>query len=190
MNTGCLHLHICSTVVSSKVVRTDGANLTNANVGIGTSALSDTKIKNFDDYNSNYSTAASNFYYAAKNPGTWANNLKVCVIDDLGDQILGIGTTGASVGAQVGYGVTVDISGQVIPGAGSTESFTGYLKGVVTQVVESPETGTLQLQLIHSRVSTGGTEPGRHYRVNYTEKIVHILLPEESKNEASSITMD
>ena len=124
-----------------KVVRTDGANLSNANVGIGTSAIAGHKIKNFDDYNSNYlDSAASNFYYAAKNPGTWANNLKICVIDDLGDQILGIGTTsGASVGAQVGYGVTVDISGQVIPGAGSTESFTGYLKGVVTQVIDTPE---------------------------------------------------
>ena len=154
-----------------KVVRTDGANLSNANVGIGTSALSDTKIKNFDDYNSNYATAASNFYYAAKNPGTWANNLKICVIDDLGDQILGIGTTsGASVGAQVGYGVTVDISGQVIPGAGSTESFTGYLKGVVTQVIDTPEIGLTAVTVkIHSRVSTGGTQPGRHYRVNYTE---------------------
>ena len=51
-----------------KVVRTDGDRLKNANVGIGTSSVPDTKIKNFDDYNSNYADAASNFLYAAKNP--------------------------------------------------------------------------------------------------------------------------
>jgi hypothetical protein len=33
---------------------------------------------------------ASDFTYAAKNPGTWANNLKVCFIDDLADQTIGI----------------------------------------------------------------------------------------------------
>ncbi len=154
-----------------KVVRTDGDRLKNANVGIGTSSVPDTKIKNFDDYNSNYADAASNFLYAAKNPGEWSNNLKVCVIDDLGDQILGIGTTGgASLGAVVGYGVTIDITGQIIPGLGSTESFTGYLKGIVTQVVDTPETGICAVSVkIHSRVSTGGTQPGRHYRVDYTE---------------------
>ena len=154
-----------------KVVRTDGDLLSNANTGIGTGSIAGTKIKNFDDYNSNYATAASNFLYAAKNPGSWSNNLKVCVIDDLGDQIIGIGTTsGASLGAIVGYGVTVDISGQVIPGLGSTEAFTGYLKGLVTQVVDTPETGTSAVTVkIHSRVSTGGTQPGRHYMIDYAE---------------------
>ena len=154
-----------------KVVRTDGDLLANANTGIGTGSIAGTKIKNFDDYNSNYATAASNFLYAAKNPGSWSNNLKVCVIDDLGDQIIGIGTTsGASLGAIVGYGVTVDISGQVIPGLGSTEAFTGYLKGLVTQVVDTPETGTSAVTVkIHSRVSTGGTQPGRHYMIDYAE---------------------
>jgi hypothetical protein len=154
-----------------KVVRTDGDNLANANVGVGTSSVAGTKIKNFDDYNTNYATSAASFYYSAKNPGTWGNDLKVCVIDDLGDQILGIATTsGASVGAQVGYGVTVDISGQVIPGLGTTEAFQGYLKGLITQVIDSPELGqTAVVVKIHSRVSTGGTQPGRHYRVRYTE---------------------
>lgn len=154
-----------------KVVRTDGALISNSNVGIGTALIAGTKIKNFDDYNSNYASAASNFLYAAKNPGSWSNNLKVCVIDDLGDQIIGVGTTsGASLGAAVGYGVTVDITGQVIPGVGSTESFTGYLKGVITQVVDTPEIGISAISVkIHSRVSTGGTQPGRHTRVNYSE---------------------
>ena len=124
-----------------KVIRTDDDNLANSNVGVGTSSIAGTKIKNFDDYNTNYIDAASNFLYAAKNPGRWGNSLKVCYIDDLGDQIIGIATTSVTdMGAQVGYGVTVDISGQIIPGAGSTSVFQGYLKGVITQIVNAPET--------------------------------------------------
>ena len=154
-----------------KVVRTDGANISNANVGVGTSSIAGTKIKNFDDYNTNYASAVSNFYYAAKNPGSWSNTLKVCYIDDFGDQILGIGTTSAaSIGAQVGYGVTVDISGEVIPGLGTTEVFQGYLKGIITGINDAPELGLTAITVkVHSRVSTGGTQPGRHYRVNYVE---------------------
>ena len=154
-----------------KVIRTDDDNLANSNVGVGTSAIASTKIKNFDDYNTNFIDAASNFLYAAKNPGRWGNSLKVCYIDDLGDQVIGIATTSVTdMGAAVGYGVTVDISGQVIPGAGSTSVFYGYLKGVVTQVVNAPETSLSTLTVkIRSRVSTGGTEPGKETYVNYAE---------------------
>ena len=45
---------------------------------------------------------------SGKNPGTWANGLKVCVIDDQADQIIGI-TTDANLGtagATIGFGVT------------------------------------------------------------------------------------
>ena len=154
-----------------KVVRTDGANLSNANVGVGTTSVTGVKIKNFDDFNANFTNTAASFYYAAKNPGTWANGLKVCYIDDLGDQVLGIATTSLnSIGVQVGYAVTVDISGQVIPGTGTTAVFQGYLKGVITQAIDSPETGVSAVVVkIHSRVSTGGTEPGRHFRTYYTQ---------------------
>ena len=111
-----------------KVIRSDDDNLANGNVGVGTSSVASTKIKNFDDYNTNYLDSAANFYYAAKNPGTWSNGVKVCYIDDMADQVIGIATTSvANMGAQVGYGITVDISGQVIPGAGSTSVFAGYL---------------------------------------------------------------
>ena len=154
-----------------KVIRTDGPNLANANVGVGTTSVANIKIKNFDDYNSNYTNTAASFYYASKNPGDWANGLKVCFIDDFGDQIIGIATTSlSSIGAQVGYAVTVDVSGQVVPGAGTTSVFTGYLKGVITAAVDGPETGVSALTVkIKSRVSTGGTEPGREYKVNYTQ---------------------
>jgi len=154
------------------VVRTDGANLKNSNVGLGTE-FSDLKIKNFDDYNANISESASDFLYSAKNPGSWANDVKICVIDDFADQIVGFATTSISVGsginAQVGYGITVDITGKVIPGAGTTQAFEGYLKGIITQVVDGPELSKSFLTVkIHSLVSTGGTEPGKHQRVDYS----------------------
>ena len=41
--------------------------------------------------------------YAAKNPGTWANTLKVCTIDDFADQQIGINTNNLAIaGARVG----------------------------------------------------------------------------------------
>ena len=141
-----------------KVVRTDGANLSNANVGIGTSALPDTKIKNFDDYNSNYATAASNFYYAAKNPGTWGNGIKVALIDDRADQVItGISTAGVTVG----LGVTTALSNQALVGSGSTSTFNGYLKAIVTGVGNS----SVDVKIV-SRVSSGGTETS----VTYAER--------------------
>jgi hypothetical protein len=39
---------------------------------------------------------ATEFTYAAKNPGSWANGLKVCFIDDYADQTIGITTTNPS----------------------------------------------------------------------------------------------
>ena len=121
-----------------KVVRTDGETLNNANAAIGSSASNDVKIKNFDDYNDNYSDDTVEFVFAAKNPGTWANTLKVCVIDDKADQTVGISTTNPSaLGIVVGYGVTVGVSSIIKAGSGSTSEFTGYMKGIITGVSTS-----------------------------------------------------
>jgi len=164
------------------VVRTDGENLQNANIGVGTGFVP-LKIKNFDDYNSNIAESASNFYYSAKNPGSWANSVKVCIIDDFADQVIGFATTaisqGSGINAQVGYGITVDISGSVIAGSGSTQAFEGYLKGIITQVIDGPELNISYLSVkIHSIVSTGGTEPGRHERVKYSQgSDIYSFLP-------------
>ena len=142
-----------------KVVRTAGDSLNNANAGVGSSSVNDLKIYNYDDYQSNHIEDTS-FAYAAKNPGTWANSLKVCVIDDLGDQIIGISTSDpAAAGASIGYGVTTAMTNQVIPGVGSTSLFNGYLKGIITGVstdsVNSNSTVTVK---ITSRVSSSGEE--------------------------------
>jgi hypothetical protein len=149
-----------------KVVRVNGSSLNNANAGAGIAATTSLKIKNYEDYFANYSTA-TNFTYAAKNPGTWANNLKVCVIDDLADQRIGINTTNLSaLGAVIGYGVTASIS-TVIAGAGSTSTFNGYLKGIITGINTDSVNGasTIDVKVV-SRVSAAGTETNITYAEN------------------------
>jgi len=149
-----------------KVVRTSGSTLNNANAGVGIASTTSLKIDNYDDYTNNHSEA-SDFTYSAKNPGSWANSLKVCFIDDLADQTLGITTTSlAGVGATVGYGVTVALTSQVIAGSGSTSLFTGYLKGIITGVTTDSTNGnsTIDVKVV-SRVSSAGTET----KIDYAE---------------------
>ena len=75
------------------VVRASDTGLTNANdVGAGVT------INSVDDYiNKGYDeNTLSTASVAARNPGSWANGLKVAIIDGQADQILGINTTGTS----------------------------------------------------------------------------------------------
>ena len=54
-------------------------------------------------------TLASDWYYAAKNPGSWGNGLKVFTIDHFADQVIsGVGTNNITVG----MGVTQVITGR------------------------------------------------------------------------------
>jgi len=149
-----------------KVVRADGSTLNGANAGVGAASTTSAKIKNFDDYNANWSSDSVAFTYAAKNPGTWANNLKVCFIDDLADQIIGINTTSLSdLGAQVGYGITTDLNGS-LAGTGVVSNFSGYLKGIITGVTTDSTNGNSTISVkITSRVSGAGTETA----INYVE---------------------
>ena len=63
-----------------KVVRiADDDNLNNANAGVGIASTTTLRIDNFDDYQINHSCKSTNFTFAAKNPGSWANGLKVCL---------------------------------------------------------------------------------------------------------------
>jgi hypothetical protein len=148
-----------------QVVRTNGSSLNNANVGVSIASTSDAKIKSFDDYTQNWETT-SNFYYAAKNPGTWGNDLKVCFIDDFADQTIGITTTNpANIGVIVGNGVTTNLTNVVLPGTGSTSLFNGYLKGIITGVTTDTTGGNSSFTVkIVSRVSAGGTEVNVSYK--------------------------
>ena len=110
--------------------------------GISTVGNATLKIKNFDDYQANHSDGIAGYIWAAKNPGSWSNNLKVCFIDDRADQILSIGSTLAStltaltggVADGIGVGVSIALNDVTIPGVGTTGTFTGYLKGIVTGI--------------------------------------------------------
>ena len=141
-----------------KVARVAGTTLANSNAGAGLAStdMSGTgRIDNYDDYQANHTTDDS-FNYAAKNPGKWADNLRVCVIDNATDQTIGINTTDpGAAGAIVGYGVTATLDGVVIPGAGSTSTYTGYLKGIITGVTTSSSGASTIDVKITSRVSSG-----------------------------------
>jgi len=150
-----------------KVVRVDANTLNNANAAVGYAATTSAKIKNYDDYNSNWSDDTVEFVYAAKTPGRWANNLKVCVIDNKADQILGISTTDlAGIGVTVGYGITTGLSSVEIPGNGTVTNFNGYLKAIITGVSTDSTNGnsTVDVKIV-SRVSTAGTE----YNIDYAQ---------------------
>jgi len=127
-----------------RVLRTDGATLNNANSANSGSV----KIKSYEDYVNNHSTATG-WHYAAKNPGRWANKLKVAIIDGAADQIItGISTANVAVG----MGVTQSIEGRVVAGAGSTSEYDGYLGAIITEVGE----GQVSVK-ITDRVSAAGT---------------------------------
>ena len=144
-----------------KVARVAGTTLANSNAGAGLASTdmsgSSARIDNYDDYQANHTTDTS-WNYAAKNPGKWADNLRVCVIDNATDQTIGINTTNpGAAGAIVGHGVTATLDAVVIPGAGSTSTYTGYLKGIITGVTtDSSGSSTIDVK-ITSRVS-GSTE--------------------------------
>jgi hypothetical protein len=148
-----------------KIARVDGSSLNNANAAVGYAATSSAKIKNYDNYNNTWSGEGVEFTYAAKNPGSWANNLKVCFIDDFADQTIGVTTTNLSnLGAQVGYGITAAITSTAIAGVGTTTSFTGYLKGIITGVSTDTTNGSSTIDVkVVSRVSSAGTETSITY---------------------------
>ena len=143
-----------------RVGRIDGANLKNANVGaVGVASTSTLKIKSYEDYKNNYESTSS-YRLAARNPGSWANGLKVAVIDGAADQILTVGSAvTAASGVTVGLAVTQATS-SVVAGVGTTSINDGYLQGIITGIGVS----TIEVKVLN-RVSAAGTV----FPVTYTE---------------------
>ena len=151
-----------------RVVRVDGSNLNNANASKASPGTGETlKIKSYEDYQNNYTTA-STWFWTANNPGSWANEIKVCVIDGFADQIIsGVNTSNNNV--RVGAAVTQAISG-VVAGNGTTSLFTGFLKGIITgvgntfsnQTSSGVGTDSITVRVV-STVSSGGTETATVY---------------------------
>jgi len=151
-----------------QVVRIDGSGLNNANAGVSIASTT-LKIKNYDDYEANYSSR-TDFFYASKEAGEVNTNLKVCTIDNFADQTIGITTTSpVGAGATVGFGVTVQLSSVATPGAGTTTQFTGYLKGIITGVTtdaSSQMKSSIDVKIV-SRVSGMATDSGTEYPITY-----------------------
>jgi hypothetical protein len=156
-----------------KVARADDSGLVNANAirnsaGVSTAGEPSLKIKNYDDYEANYSDDIANYIFAAKNPGTWANNLKVCVIDDQADQIIHVGSA-VTTTVTVGTAVTATLTDVVTAGAGNTTLFNGYLKGIVTGIGAS----TVDVK-VTSTVNSVGVETAATYAPNSR---MHSFMP-------------
>ena len=99
---------------------------------------------------------------AAKTPGSYANDIRVSIIDGKADQI--ITATGIST---VGLGVTQSIDGRKIPNTGlvgGVETLDGYLKGIVTGI---PETGKAEVKVLQ-HVSIAGTVTNVDYQQSGT----------------------
>jgi hypothetical protein len=130
-----------------KVVRVSDANLNNGNAGVGKTSDDGTLIENGDDYELNHTTDAS-WYYAAKNPGSWSNSLKVCQIDNKSDQIISVASTNPGAdGVIVGYGVSAARVSTNVPGNGSVESFNGQLNAIVTGVTTDAVNGNSKVEV-------------------------------------------
>ena len=134
-----------------------GVGLKNAFVG----AASSIRIKSTEHYEQlGYDeNTITNVTVASKNPGTWANGIKVAIIDARADQIV-TGITTTSV--QVGFGFTASVpTGTIAVGAGSTTILDGYFQGVITEIGAS----SLSLKLV-KHVSAGGTVTNQDYQQN------------------------
>ena len=140
---------------SLQVVRSDDTNLKNAFSGSSGTAP---KIKSYEDYvNLGYDeNLLTGVTVAARSPGSWANGIKVAIIDGKADQTLsGITTTSVVVG----YAVTQSMVGRVLIGSGSTSLADGYLKGTITSI----GSGSVDVKII-SHVSAAGTETAVDYQ--------------------------
>ena len=147
-----------------QVVRADDNALTNAFVG----SASSIKIKSTEHYGQlgYQENTISGVTFAARNPGSWANGVRVATIDAKADQIIaGVQTSGTVPTIAVGYGITQAIS-STLPGSGSTSTLDGHLKGIITDISGSGTSSSpysLQVKVL-SHVSAAGTETSVDYQ--------------------------
>ena len=148
---------------SLQVVRADDTQLKNAFVGTASSV----KIKSLDNYEElGYDeNTITDVTIAARNPGSWANGIKVAIIDAKADQILsGVSTVGINTTIQVGYGITQSLSGKVDSTSGTSISLNdSYLKGIITEI----DSDKVYVKIL-SRVSAAGTETVVDYQQDGT----------------------
>ena len=143
------------------VVRADDDDLKNAHsAGAGTTI----KVKSVEHYEElGYTNSPiSGASIIAKNPGSWANDIRVAILDARADQILTMSTTNVVVGSGLTQAVP---AGTVVTdlnvGVG-TALLDGYFKGIVTG-----KTSTTAEVKVLAHVSAGGTETAVDYNSIY-----------------------
>ena len=136
------------------VVRSDDDDLKNAT----DDGSPEIKILSSQDYNNKgYDlNALSNTVVAARNPGSWANGIKVAIIDGVADQQIVAGITTLTVGVGVTQAVP---TGTVLPGVGTTTVLDGFFKGIITEVSGA----TIGVKFV-SHVSAAGIETFKDYQ--------------------------
>jgi len=156
-----------------RVVRADDDDLKNAFSGTAGSI----KIKSTEHYNDlGYDgSTITGVTVAARNPGSWANNLKVAIIDDLADQVLSFSTLPSNI--QVGFGITQAIPADtVLAGSGTTSLLSGYFKGIITEVDTTLKKASVKIleSVTEAGVSTEVTyQPNGIYKFGNTVATVH-----------------
>ena len=93
----------------------------------------------------------------------------MCIRDS---QTIGITTDNLmTMGAVVGAGVTVALSGTVIPGAGTTSTFTGYLKGIITGVSTDGDSSasTIDVKIVSRITGAAGLSSYSETKIDYSE---------------------
>ena len=99
---------------------------------------------------------------AAKNPGSWANGIRIGIIDGRADQIITITDSSA---INLGDAVSQTAANIVVStSAGSTEALDGTFKGIVTG--KNDTLNTVDVKFL-AHVSTGGTETAKDYNSTY-----------------------
>jgi hypothetical protein len=141
-----------------RVVRTNSSSATllnTAHVGVA-GTVSNFRIENKEDYLTNYADD-TNWYFAAKEPGSWANNLKVCMIDNAADQIIsGINTQFSTIiGLATAFSVsnvTVGINTTIISGINTS--------GITLETLVQTDTPSNGIQERTAIISISGANGG------------------------------
>jgi hypothetical protein len=152
-----------------RIVRADDNDLRNAAVSTNSLVAADVKIKSLDHYNQlGYDeTLIPGVHIAAQNPGSWANGIRVAVIDSFADQELTISTSGLGTAFNsnlVGCGITQSMQ-KVSAGVGVTTVLDGYLKGIITGI--NTATNKLQVKVLN-HITSSGTESVVDYQESGT----------------------
>jgi phage tail sheath protein FI len=124
-----------------QVIRTDDNLMKNAMIGDAASV----KIRSLQHYNElNYDeNTISNVVFAAKNPGSWGNTLRVAIIDGKADQILtGITTTQVTtfVGVATASDGDLGITTTSVTGITTAGIEIGQVVNAITGIIDSGTT--------------------------------------------------